>query len=221
MACGRLAGAGAAIVEAHRLGIPEGPHERLWTPAYHRDAAPIYAESLPPSYQSDIAALFRCSVEAMAGRLVPSELAEDWVIVTDYLVSARAAILESFAVPAVESSRISSGSTWEVEGRETPPMAVRFDELARLTTTRGASRLKQAAIAVRQYMEGAVPQSLDSIERHLLHRLAAGARIVDLAEELGHSERNMYRVLGRLWEHLGVSGRGEGLQRASDLGLLD
>ena len=92
VACGRITGGAAAILEAHRLGVAEGPHEKPWTIGYHRDAVHIYAESLPPWYQSDIAALFSRSARTMAGCFIPARIAEDWVIVTDYMVSARTAM---------------------------------------------------------------------------------------------------------------------------------
>ena len=70
-------------------------------------------------------------------------------------------------------------------------------------------------------MQPHVPEAIDPNDRHLLMRVAAGMRIVDLAEELGYSERTMYRMLARLWEQLGVEGRSAGLLRASDEGLLN
>ena len=100
-------------------------------------------------------------------------------------------------------------------------MVIRFDLLARLTTSDGASRLEQATVAVRQHMDALVPEVLEDLERYLLKRLVAGAPIVDLAAEMGYSERSTYRVLAALWEKLGASGRQEGLLKATSEGLLD
>ena len=222
VACGRITGGAAAILEAHRLGVAEGPHEKPWTIGYHRDAVHIYAESLPPWYQSDIAALFGRSARTMAGCSIPARLAEDWVIVTDYMVSARTAIREWLA--SVESSRAhqrASTSVPTVDEQETPPLVIWFDALARLTTSDGARRLEQAAISVRQHMEAPVPEVLDERELELLKRLADGAAIVDLAGEMGYSERSVYRALANLWKKLGVPGRKEGVRKASSAGLLD
>ena len=63
--------------------------------------------------------------------------------------------------------------------------------------------------------------ALDDSERHMLTRLKAGSAIVDLAAEMGYSERSMYRALARLWDRLGVSGRKEGIHRVGEVGLLD
>ena len=184
-ACGRILGGAAAILEAHRLDVVEGPHEKPWTLGYHRDAVHIYAQSLPRWYQSDIAALFGSSARTMAGCSIPARLAEDWVIVTDYMVSARTTILEWLA--STESGPHQRASTSVPTGDEqaTPPLVIRFDALARLTTSDGASRLEQAAISVRQHMEAPVPEVLDERELELLKRLADGVAIADLAAEMG------------------------------------
>ena len=55
----------------------------------------------------------------------------------------------------------------------------------------------------------------------MLARLKAGAAIADLAAEMGHSERSMYRVLARLWDRLGVPNREEGVRKAAEEGLVD
>lgn len=221
MACGRIAGSAAAIVSAHALGIPEGPHERPWTPGYHRDAVHVYAESLPSSYQSDVAALFGRSARTMAGCSIPARLAGDWVIVAGYLEAARAAILEDLARREPNPHSRASASGLRVEQQDAPPMVIHFDALARLTTQDGARRSERAALAVRQHMETPMPLSLDADNRHLLKRVAAGVPVADIAEEAGYSERTMYRALSRLWDHLGVQDRAEGLRRATEQGLLD
>ena len=221
VACGRITGGAAAILEAHRLGVAEGPHERPWTPDYHRDAVHIYAESLPPWYQRGIAALFDRSVQTMAEGSIPAQLAEDWVIVMDYMRCASASIAENLTPPRSESRQPAAASLLEIEGRNSPPMVIRFDALARLTTVGGASRLERAAIAVRQHMEAPLPAMFDGRERHLLKRLSAGAAIADLAAEMGYSERSIYRVLVGLWEKLGVADRTEGMHKALSEGLLD
>ena len=100
-------------------------------------------------------------------------------------------------------------------------MVIRFDSLARLTTSDGARRLEQAAISVRQQMEAPVPEVLDERELELLKRLADGVAITDLAGEMGYSERSVYRALANLWKKLGVPGRKEGVLKAASVGLLD
>ena len=221
MACGRIAGGAAAILEAHRLGVAEGPHEKPWTLGYHRESVHIYAQSLPPWYQSDIAALFGRSTRTMAGCTIPARLAEDWVIVTDYMVSARTAILDWLASVESRPDQRASTSAPTVDEQGTPPLVIRFDSLARLTTSDGARRLEQAAISVRQHMEAPVPEVLDERELELLKRLADGVAITDLAGEMGYSERSVYRALANLWKKLGVPGRKEGVLKAASVGLLD
>ena len=220
VACGRIAGAAAAIVEAHRLGVPEGPHEQPWTREYLDAAAYIYSESLPPWYQSDIASLFGRCAKTMGGYSIPARLAADWVIVTDYLVAARATILDRLA-SSESRERPQDAALVPVTEQETPPLVIRFDALARLTTSDGAKRLEQAAVAVRHYMEAPVPDVLDEREIKLLRRLADGVAIPDIAGELGYSERSVYRALANLWKKLGVPGRKAALQKAAAVGLID
>ena len=140
IACGRIAGSMAAIVEAHSLGVPEGRHQSPWASGYHRDAVHVYAKSLPSSYQRDIAALFKRCAETMPNCSIPARLATDWNMVSDYTRCASAAIREYLASPKSES-RQPAAIAAEVEGRDSPPMVIRFDLLARLTTSDGASRL--------------------------------------------------------------------------------
>ena len=98
---------------------------------------------------------------------------------------------------------------------------IRFDALAKLTTSDGARRLQQAAVAVRQHMEAPVPKTLDERELKLLNGLANGETIACLATEMGYSERSIYRALANLWKKLGVPGRKQGVQEAARAGLLD
>ena len=104
---------------------------------------------------------------------------------------------------------------------DTPPMVIRYDALAKLTTLDGATRLEQAALTVMNHMAQSVPATLDQAERHLLERVASGVPVVELAAELGYSRRSMFRALARLWRKLGVSNRTEGMRRARSQGLLD
>ena len=92
LACGRIAGGAGGIAQAHHFGVPEGPHEHPWTEPYHREAVHLYAESLPPSYQCDVGALFSQSADAMDRRQIPARLAGHWAIVAAYLRNASAAI---------------------------------------------------------------------------------------------------------------------------------
>ena len=190
-------------------------------PAYHHQAVHIYGRTLPPSYQHDIGELFRQSANTMDECSIPARLAEDWVIVTAYLRSASAAIEERMASLEYESQQPAAVSKPEIERREAPPPVIHFDELARLTTCEGVSRLHRAAVAVRQFMEGPVPSVLDDSELQLLRQLADGAAIADLAVTMAYSKRSIYRKLACLWDKLGVSGRTEGLHKVAAEGLLD
>ena len=198
--------------------MPEGPHRLPWTPEYHREAVHVYSESLPSSYQRDIAKLFRDSEHAMSGRIISSDLAQDWVIVTAYLREAVNSIEDWLAS---DEPRPRSGPAGSPELSIRVPRVVHWDALAGLTTQDGTRRLKNACVAVKQYFDAESPQSLDASERRMLEKLASGAVIADVAAELGYSERSMYRELAKLWGKLGVSGRAAAVRKATAEGLID
>lgn len=207
------------MLECYRFGVPEGPHGEPWGAEYHRKAVHVYAESLPWTYQRDIAQLFRYSLSAVAGRLIPSELAADWAIVSSYMREAADAIEDWLA--SGEPRLDPSGPAVSPEVVSDIPRVVHWDALAGLTTRRGTQRLKNACVAVKQHFDAGAPQSLEDSERRMLQRLASGAAIADLASEMGYSERSMYRELSKLWHKLGVSGRAAGVHKATAEGLID
>ena len=218
LACGRIAGGARAIAEAHRFGVPEGPHERLWTEEYHADAVAIYGESLPAAYQRDIASLFGDSAEAMGAYSIPAVLAEDWLIVTGYLRHASGAIMAWLeSEPSQSQPQIANGL--KIDDRT--PMVIRFDRLAALASHDGATRLERAALAAQRHVGAPSALVLGDEQRRLLRGVASGTAIVDLAEELGYSRRSMYRELSKLWQALGVPDRVQGLRKAAAEGLLD
>ena len=157
----------------------------------------------------------------MADGTIPARIAADWAIVAEYMASASMTIAEHHSLSLAESRELDPMLSTECEESDSPPMVVRFDELAALTTSEGARLLKRAAVTVLQHMDAPLPLELDSLERHMLARLKTGAAIVDLAAEMGHSERSMYRALARLWDRLGVPNREEGVRKAVQEGLLD
>ena len=215
------------MLEAYRFGVPEGPHPAPWTPEYHRESVHVYNESLPWSYQRDIAKLFRDSLSAMAGCLIPSELAGDWAIVTAYMREAAGSIEDWLASGEPQLDR--SGPAVSPELMDNIPRVVHWDALARLTTQDGTRRLNDACAAVKKYLdvevhqslEAEVHRSLEASERLMLERLASGAAIADVASEMGYSERSIYRELAKLWDKLGVSGRAAAVHKATAEGLID
>jgi DNA-binding NarL/FixJ family response regulator len=62
---------------------------------------------------------------------------------------------------------------------------------------------------------------LSAQETQWIRALASGATVAELADQVGYSERELYRLLKRLYAHLGVKRRSEALARAGTLGLVD
>ena len=207
------------MLEAYRFGVSEGPHREPWTAEYHRAAVHVYSESLPSSYQRDVAELFRDSLTAMAGCSIPSDLAADWAIVTAYMREAATSIEDWLVSGEPSSGR--SGPAGAPELTADNPRVVHWDALAGLTTSDGTRRMKRACVAVKLHFDDEVPPSLGASERLMLERLISGAAIADVASEMGYSERSMYRELSKLWDKLGVSGRAAGLRKAIAEGLID
>ena len=219
LACGRIAGGARAIMEAHRFGVRQGPHDRLWEGEYHIKAVHVYGESLPATYQHDIASLFHQSLDVMAEQFIPARLAGDWVIVAGYMQNAVAAIIGWLSSRAAEQPAAAVVESLEIDDRT--PMVIRFDRLAEMASREGARRLERAAVAVQDHVGAPSVATLDAAQRRLLKRVASGAAIVDLAEEFGYSRSSMYRELSKLWKALGVSDRTQAMQKAAAGGLLD
>ena len=219
LACGRIAGGARAITDAHRFGVPEGPHYSLWEAEYHAEAVRVYGESLPAPYQRDIASLFHHSADTMATQTIEAELAEDWVIVAGYMRNASAAIMGWLSPERAGAATPDVGESPVIDDRT--PMVIRFDRLAALASREGACRLERAASAVQRHVGAPSARALDDAQRRLLEGVASGAAIVDLADELGYSRSSMYRELSKLWKALGVSDRGEAMRKAVAEGLLD
>jgi DNA-binding NarL/FixJ family response regulator len=62
---------------------------------------------------------------------------------------------------------------------------------------------------------------LSAQETLWIRALASGVTVGELADQVGYSERELYRLLKRLYTHLGVKRRSEALVRAGTLGLVD
>ena len=220
LATGRIVGAARVITEAYRFGVPEGPHPEPWTATYHSEAVRVYAESLPATYQRRIASLFVHSAEAMDAVDLSAELVEDWFIVRSYMSRASTAIADWLAVERGSSAETIKLPSPEIDD-EGPPRVIHYDRLAALTTRDGARRLERAAMALQRHIGQPSPDLLDDGQRKLLNKLADGTPIVDMAADLGYSERTIYRALDRLYRALGVAGRLQAVRKAATDGLLD
>ncbi|HEY8200324.1 MAG TPA: hypothetical protein VII47_03125 [Actinomycetota bacterium] len=62
--------------------------------------------------------------------------------------------------------------------------------------------------------------ALTSQDVKRLQLLAEGATVVDLARQVGYSEREMFRLLHDLYHRMGVDNRSEALVKAAQWGLL-
>jgi len=219
LTCGRIVSLTSAVLEAHSLGVTEGSHEDMTSADYHQEAVKIFGGSLPWSYQRRIASLFSRAADALDELTIPMLLAEDCLIVDSYLRNACTAIdswLETHPRAA------DTPEPPELTGMYAhTPMVVHFDELAKLVTHDGACRLQGAANAVQHYLDSSSVLALTDDQKKLLKGLASGARIADLARQLGYSRSSIYRQMSKLWEALNVADRNQAIREASKQGLLD
>jgi DNA-binding NarL/FixJ family response regulator len=65
------------------------------------------------------------------------------------------------------------------------------------------------------FPELVLERRLDELDRRLLRAVVSGQRTIDAANELGLSERHLYRRLSRLYAKLGVRNRAEAVDAAA------
>lgn len=165
-----------------------------------------------------MAALFSDGAEAMAAQSIPADLAEEWLIVTEYMRQA------SIAIDRWLGSRKPKSPSAEVPSPEIDdhtPSVVRFERLAGLTTREGVERLERAALAVRRHLGAPMLAGLDDDQLNLLRKLASGVSIHAVAGKLHYSDRTIYRAIQDLCRDLGVENRVQAIFKAAKEGLFD
>lgn len=70
-------------------------------------------------------------------------------------------------------------------------------------------------------LEAPKPQTLSRRDLTIRRHLAQGGTMIDLAQQLGCSERHARRHVRALWNTMGVHGRAQGLVAAARRGLLE
>lgn len=216
LVAGRIRRYGEAIAQGHAFGIDHGAHRDLHTLAYQRAATPIYAETLPWSYLSELAAKFNEAAAQMAMVDVPDEVADAWDFLHSYLRSATTALTEAAPGPP----KTATPEDIATIAPTTPPV-MRFGHLARIVHPDGAQRLIDVAGAVERACGATDACPLSEQEKSWMLRIIDGDRTLDIAEDDGYSERSLYRALSELWERLGVENRLEAIALVTDNGWLD
>lgn len=216
LVAGRVRRYGEAIAQGHTFGIEAGEHTELHTLSYQRAATPIYAETLPWSYLTELAAKFNEAAAQMAMVEVPDNVAGPWETVRSYLRSATTALTEAAPGPP----KTATPEDIATIAPTTPPV-MRFGHLARIVHPNGARQLIAAARAVEQACGEDDECPLSEQEKSWMVRIINGDRTLDIAEDDGYSERSLYRALSDLWERLGVDNRLEAIALVTDNGWLD
>jgi DNA-binding NarL/FixJ family response regulator len=81
--------------------------------------------------------------------------------------------------------------------------------------------LPVARSLVERVEKAPMPPTLGNEEIEWLRAMARGVTVSEIARSTGYSERQMYRLLGRVYEQIGASGRADALIQADRLGILD
>lgn len=100
------------------------------------------------------------------------------------------------------------------------------DELSETLSSAIRGRISGPAHLVRAMAQRIPPPpelgaSVDEGEASWLRALAGGETVAGLAAQIGYSERETYRILGDLYQRLGVTNRTEAIIWATRHGLLD
>jgi len=112
---------------------------------------------------------------------------------------------------------IRSGATSAV-GRDAAP-----EEIVECLTAACAGRATmpaELALGLASAVDSVDHPAVTIAEGRWLARLSEGCRVRDLAQEMGYSEREMFRRLHRLYDAMGVCGRTEALLAAQRWGLV-
>ena len=216
LVAGRVRRYGQAIAQGHAFGIEPGNHVELHTIEYQRAATPIYAETLPWSYLSELAAKFNEAAAQMSMVDAPDEIAESWDVLHGYLRSATTALTEAAPGPP----KTATPEDIATIAPTTPPV-MRFGHLARIVHPDGATRLIEAARQVEHACGEDDVCPLSEQEKSWMLRIIDGDRTLDIAADDGYSERSLYRALSELWDRLGVDNRLEAIALVTDNGWLD
>ena len=203
-----------SIDEAHRLGHGPGTHDELWDRSFHAAAVPVYRSCLPDDYLVDLAADFRRTAELMAASEAPLAAIDSWQRISDYLRGC------ATALHAVVPVSTSDPQTLAQFGPGTPT-TMRFDELAKLASKRGATDLAVHASTLSTALAATRNQGISDAERKWLLGIMRGDRLLDIAESSSLSERSLHRRLNELWERLGVNNSHEAIALCTRNGWLD
>ena len=115
---------------------------------------------------------------------------------------------------------VRAGAVVAVAEDETPEVLVKVIDAA-------LEGRASVPVAVIRAMAARIPVAPDPAawvsdeEASWLQRMAAGATVADLAEAVGYSEREMFRMLRETYTRIGASNRTEAIIWATRHGLLD
>lgn len=202
-----------ALVHAHGIGVEPG-ELRPWNPEFLRASVKIWLETCPESYVAQIGQAVSTYASLMNAEELIEGPCDDWALVLAQAEGIVTAIDEQLGERVPKAKKVPPRT-------DSVPGVIRYDKLAARSTKNGALRLQAAGARVADYCRRRARGDLSSTEIEWLRALARGERTAEIADRAGHSERDFYRVLRRLWARIGVASRGEAIGLASQMGWLD
>lgn len=205
----RVARFGQRLVDAHERGVPSGPVQVTWSQSFQLAAMPHYRAVYSDQYLCDLSALFADAASQMVTRACPTGLAGAWLAVHAHLDAGAAALDVRPGHCCGERAEIDASI----------PDDLPIDRIAALVSCDGARALADAASAVCD--SSCAPDSgLLEEELAVLRSLSEGRRVIDVAIDLGFSERALYRLVRSLCQKLGVGSRTEAVALAARRGWI-
>ena len=214
-ASGRIRRFFEAIQQGHEFGVGPGVHDEPWTLEFQQIATSVYAETLSWGYLLGLSDAFEDCADLMLALGVPDNHAVEWTRIKQYLQFTAKAIREGADGPITDHEHKTAS---DIE--PTTPPVMPFGKLAQLVSAAGAETLIDAGSKVEQLCGEYDSCPITEQEKIWLNRLHHGDRTIDIAVEIGYSERSLYRALHELWERLGVDTRTEAIALAFKNGWI-
>lgn len=215
LAAGRIRRFAEAIQQAHHFGIEPGTHDEPWTLDFQHQAVEVYAQTIPWTYLTKVAAAFLDCAGLMDGVRAPDSVSAEWQRMNRYLTSVAKAVFEC-APDTIESEQLISAENLD----PTTPPVMPFGQIARRMSRAGAAGLASIGV-VEDACDSHDHCPITDQEKEWLRRLRQGDRTLDIATDDGYSERSLYRALSDLWERLDVENRREAIGLAMKNGWID
>lgn len=177
-------------------------------------AAALVASGHIVDTPADVVAWVRHRADALVLLTVASE--RDWELLRQLCTGPRPVIALLDRNSTVVGARAVRAGARSVVPREVTEAVLRRT----VEATLGGQAVMPAAVASALAVDAATEHTPSADQLAWLRQLAAGATVTQLADQVGYSERAMFRLLHALYRQLGVETRLQAIMRAKEAGWL-